>query len=255
MKHVCTNRGSKLIWRSIQVIIFSQFLVSCSVLKNETLMYEVNKLDAPLELDADWDKTPWNSIATLSLENYMGEKPDHLPKVEAKVAYEDAAIFVIFRVQDNYVRAVRRNHQDGVFKDSCVEFFFSPAENSEGGYFNLEMNCGGTMLFHHQSSNRENKVNISEADVARVEVAHSLPKIVSPEIQEPTTWTVEYRIPFAILEQYHAMAPPVAGSVWKGNFYKCADETSHPHWLTWSPIDFPKPNFHLPAFFGTLRFM
>jgi len=220
----------------------------------ESLVYEVEKLDAPIELDANWNKDPWNAIASLSVDNFMGDKPAHFPHVEAKVAYDDAAIYVIFRVRDQYVRAVRDTHQEGVYKDSCVEFFFSPAEDSEDGYFNLEMNCGGTMLFHHQSANRENKVNISPDDVAKIEVAHSLPKVVDPEIQEPTVWTVEYRIPFEILEEYHAMKPPVAGSIWKSNFYKCADETSHPHWLTWSPIDFPKPNFHLPAFFGTLKF-
>jgi len=41
---------------------------------------------------------------------------------------------------------------------------------------------------------------------------------------------------------------------WRANFYKCADSTSHPHWLTWSPVDHPTPHFHLPAFFGTLEF-
>ncbi|MCB0276848.1 MAG: diguanylate cyclase, partial [Calditrichaeota bacterium] len=26
------------------------------------------------------------------------------------------------------------------------------------------------------------------------------------------------------------------------------------HWLTWAPVEHPKPNFHLPEFFGTLVF-
>ena len=223
--------------------------------KDEPPVYEVVKLDTSLTVDAEWNKAPWSFITPLSLDHFMGERPEHFPEVEAKVAYDDAAIYVIFRANDQYVRAVRSQHQEGVFKDSCVEFFFSPAQDSEDGYFNLEMNCGGTMLFHHQSANRENKVNISPQDIAKIEVAHSLPKTVEHEIQEPTMWTVEYRIPFEILEEYHAMTPPVTGSIWRSNFYKCADETSHPHWLTWSPIDYPKPNFHLPAFFGTLKFL
>jgi len=37
------------------------------------------------------------------------------------------------------------------------------------------------------------------------------------------------------------------------NFYKCADKLQHPHWLNWSPVDFPKPNFHLPQSFGVLE--
>ena len=32
------------------------------------------------------------------------------------------------------------------------------------------------------------------------------------------------------------------------NLYKCGDDLSHPHFLSWQPIEAPKPNFHLPAF-------
>jgi len=218
------------------------------------MTYQVQKISASFKIDAQWDKTPWTTIKPLLLQNYMGDKPEHMPAVQAKVAYDDLAIYVIFRVEDQFVRAIRTNHQEGVFKDSCVEFFFSPEDHSNDGYFNLEMNCGGTMLFHHQLKPRTGSVHISEDDIAKVEVAHSLPSVVDPEIQIPTVWTVEYRIPFEILEKYHDLIPPTAGSIWRGNFYKCADETSHPHWLTWAPVDFPRPNFHIPAFFGKLRF-
>ena len=39
-----------------------------------------------------------------------------------------------------------------------------------------------------------------------------------------------------------------------GNFYKCADETMNPHFVSWSPIDLPEPNFHCPEFFGNIHF-
>ena len=47
---------------------------------------------------------------------------------------------------------------------------------------------------------------------------------------------------------------PGTGVSWRANFYKCADKTSHPHWLTWAEIDYPNPKFHLPDFFGRLDF-
>jgi hypothetical protein len=135
-----------------------------------------------------------------------------------------------------------------------VEFFFSPEETTQHGYFNLEMNCGGTMLFYHQQSRQKGRKAISDAHIDQIEVAHSLPEIVDPEIQDETTWVVEYRIPFAILKEYHGFDTPVSGTVWRANFYKCADGTSHPHWLTWSPVDHPTPQFHLPEYFGKLVF-
>ena len=39
-----------------------------------------------------------------------------------------------------------------------------------------------------------------------------------------------------------------------GNFYKCADGTDSPHYVSWSPIKTEKPNFHCPEFFGELIF-
>lgn len=47
---------------------------------------------------------------------------------------------------------------------------------------------------------------------------------------------------------------PAPGGVWRANLYKCADQTSHLHWLTWALIERDKPNIHLPPFFGTLAF-
>lgn len=38
----------------------------------------------------------------------------------------------------------------------------------------------------------------------------------------------------------------------RGNFYKCADLTTVPHYLSWSPVGTPSPDFHRPEYFGTL---
>ncbi len=81
-----------------------------------------------------------------------------------------------------------------------------------------------------------------------------MPRIVDPEIEAPVTWTVAYRIPLALLEKYCRVISPAPEAAWRVNFYKCGDNTSHPHWLTWAPVDYPKPNFHRPQSFGTLQF-
>ncbi len=217
-------------------------------------VYKVKRLEKPFKIDAVWEKTVWSGVQPLSVGNYMGEKPDHLPNVQAKLAYDDEAIYVIWRVEDRYIRAVAQKYQDAVYKDSCVEFFLTPGSDVSGGYFNLEMNCGGTALFHFQKQARKDAFPIPESDFRRVLVAHSLPKIIELEIEAPTVWAVEYRIPFSVLEKYSDFNRPTPGTVWRANFYKCADNSSHPHWLSWAKIDYPKPNFHLPAFFGELYF-
>ena len=186
----------------------------------------------------------------------MGDKPEHFPKVQAKLAYDDEAIYVIFHVDDRYVQAKAKKHQDSVCIDSCVEFFFTPGKNVESGYFNLEMNCGGTMLFHYQLEPWQNSTALHAEDLDKIRVSHNLPQIVDPEITQLTQWTVSYRLPIAILQEYYPeeLEPPAPGVIWRANLYKCADKTSHPHWLTWSPVNFERPNFHRPQDFGVLVF-
>nr|WP_321404507.1 carbohydrate-binding family 9-like protein [uncultured Desulfobacter sp.] len=209
-----------------------------------------------LRVDASlWQKTPWNEIASQKLTCHMGASPLHFPDTRVKVAYDDHAIYLMFRVQDRYVRALARTDQDRVYQDSCVEFFFTPGLDPEQGYFNLEMNCGGTILFHFQTLPRQNPVQIPLSDCARIIRDASLPKVVNPEIQEPVLWFLSVSIPFDLLSLYTDVIHPEQGNTWRANFYKCADNTSHPHWLTWAPVDLPAPDFHQPKAFGHLCFL
>lgn len=216
--------------------------------------YKVQRLTRPPVIDAVWEKAPWTVIDPLVVGRYMGEAPTHRPRTEAKLACDDAAVTVIFRVEDRYVRVAAEAHQAAVCEDSCVEFFFAPWSDVSRGYFNLEMNGGGTMLFHFQVVPRVDHTAVSAADLATVEIAHSLPRIVEPELCEPVTWTVECRLPLAMLEHYAPIERPGPGVQWRANFYKCGDKTSHPHWLTWAAVDRPEPDFHVPASFGVLEF-
>ena len=206
-------------------------------------------------LDADWHGPVWGGLDALSLNGFLGsDPPAHRPRTHVKTAYDSDALHWIFRVEDRYVRAVAARHQDAVCRDSCVEFFFVPGPDIAQGYFNLEINCGGTVLFHWQPVPKRDVVVVAEADVAALGVAASLPKIVDPEIGEPTVWTVACRLPMAVLQRYAPVVAPGHGVAWRANFYKCGDATSHPHWLTWAPVDPSSFGFHRPDIFGELVF-
>jgi hypothetical protein len=151
-------------------------------------------------------------------------------------------------VQDRYVRIITKDIGGQVWKDSAVEFFFSPDASMPLNYFNLEMNAGGTPLL----GNRAKKPVVE--DIKQIEIAHSLPQIVDPEITEPVTWTLEYRIPLAMVEKYANVTRPKKGVEWRANFYKIAEITSNPHYITWSVLPNDRPNFHRPQYFGILKF-
>jgi len=39
----------------------------------------------------------------------------------------------------------------------------------------------------------------------------------------------------------------------RGNLQKCADKSASPHWMTAFPVHTPKPDFHRPEFFQSLK--
>ena len=123
----------------VAVVLFIHIMVQMCT-GNQTEMaqkYKVQKLSDPPEINAVWDKKPWKDIEPLQIQHFMGDRPDHFPFTQAKVAYDNTAIYVIFRVEDRYVRAVAEKNQGPVYMDSCVEFFFTPGTDTEKGYFNL----------------------------------------------------------------------------------------------------------------------
>ena len=171
-----------------------------------------------------------------------------------ELMYDEENIYGIFKVEDRYVRSIVREYNGNVSGDSCVEFFFSPDSDLPLSYFNLEINAGGTPLIFYVAKPWDKFTKLGKEDIEQIEIAHSLPEVVDPEITEPTTWYIEYRIPLAMLKKHSKVTPPKSGTVWKANFYKTGSRTSNPNFLTWSYVDNPKPNFHLPQFFGTLKF-
>ncbi|MCY2930203.1 MAG: carbohydrate-binding family 9-like protein [Planctomycetota bacterium] len=216
-------------------------------------VYRVVRMKNNPAIDANWDKPAWKDVKPLTPEYYMGKEPAHQPRVQAKVAYDDEYLYVIWRVEDNYVRAVATTSPGRVWCDSAVEFFFTPCEEPrKNGYYNLETNCTGHMLF---ASNVPGVPNgVTKEELAQVVITGSLKGPIDPEIAKPTTWTLEYKLPYSVLAKHSKFTRPGPGVRWGANFYKCADETSHPHWLTWAPVTWPEPSFHRPEFFGTLVF-
>lgn len=220
----------------------------------EKPVYQVNHMEGEILIDGDWNKPIWKNVPPIEITHYMGNKPEFLPSTFAKLMYDEENIYGIFLVKDKFVHCLVQETNGHVSGDSCVEFFFSPDESKPHHYFNLEINCGGIPLMQFVTVPRKEYVFIDESEIRKVEIAHSLPQKVFPEIVEDITWTIEFKLPITILEQYTGISLPKPGVKWKANFYKTASTTGNPHYITWSKVDQPKPDFHLPQYFGTLVF-
>ncbi len=218
--------------------------------------YTVQKISQAGVVNADWEKPFWKGIDTLKIDlPHWPTQTEFFPQVEAKLQYDTESLYVIFRVQDQFVRAVAADIHGEVWKDSCVEFFFSPYAKPGISYFNLEVNCCGVPLMQHHDGPRMGSRFLDVELCRKIEIAASLEGPIEHEIASPTRWTLEYRLPYEILQRDTEFVKPAADVCWRANFYKCADETSHPHWLAWSPINEERPDFHRPNYFGILQFI
>lgn len=213
--------------------------------------YKVKRLKQSIQIDANWNKPAWRRVKPLHINNLMGSTPSFIPTAQAKMMYDEENLYVIYKVDDRFIKIVTDKINGPVWRDSAVEFFFSPDSAEPLKYFNLEVNGGGTPLLAYSAS-RDKRIN--EQDIRLIEIAQTLPKIVDPEIKEPTEWTLEFRIPIEMLKKHGGVTQPAKGVEWRANFYKIAENTSNIHFLTWSVIVNDKPNFHLPKFFGILKF-
>ena len=197
----------------------------------------------------------WTEVTTLAVDHFLQESSSHRPSTLARLAYDASGIHGRFQVEDRFVRCVRTEYGSEVWKDSCVEFFVEPKPG--GGYFNFEFNSGGALLVNHivdptrTAEGFKQFVRIPESVARAVRVRSSLPPVMDLEITEALAWTLEFFIPFALLDKYVGRLGTVGGQTWRGNFFKCAEENSHPHWAAWAPV--PEFNFHRPDCFGELR--
>ena len=180
----------------------------------------------------------------------------HKPETHLRLVHDGNALKGCFTIGDCYVRSVHQGFQSPVYKDSCVELFLQPKPG--GGYFNFEFNAGGAMLVYwiedplREGDGFRKYQPLSLEACAQVTVRSSLPARVVPEIQEPLQWTLSFVIPVVVLEHYAGPIGDLSGQRWRANAYKCGDETSHPHWLSWAPLD--TLDFHRPQCFGELVF-
>lgn len=182
------------------------------------------------------DRVPSHQVACVNWAEYP-----YAPKVEFRIAHSDDALALMFEVEEEHLRGVARCSHENVWEDSCVEFF---VENPVGeGYFNFEVNCIGTMLAAFRKSRSEATL-FSEEQMAQIRCFGSLLRAPIDSRGEGQKWWMVEVIPFSLLGLNKTPKSL------RCNFYKCGDKCDKPHFLSWSPIDKPEPNFHCPEYFG-----
>lgn len=183
-------------------------------------------------------ETECNPVACVNWEEYP-----YAPEVCFHLAYSDKVLAVLFKVKEDHVRGTAMEYNGPVWEDSCVETFI--ADPNSSGYFNFETNCIGTKLASKRRS-RTDADHFCDSLMDRIRCFGSLPHEPVDIEGEGQSWWLAEIIPFELIGLDKA---PESLRV---NFYKCGDKCSKVHFLSWSEIGLPSPDFHCPDFFGKI---
>lgn len=201
--------------------------------------YTVRTLPAgTVAAEINWSEVPAAAIDTyLWLEGYT-------PAATAKLVYIEHEGFVLrMECAEREPKAVYTAYNEPVYTDSCLEFFADWL--GDGRYINMEMNAKGTLL---SCIGADRHARTPIRDLTDGEIFSVKGEIVD------SRWCVTAVIPAALLCKILGVAaiPFGKGYTFRGNFYKCGDETPVPHYGMWNPVETKNPDFHRPEFFGQL---
>ena len=174
------------------------------------------------------------------------------PSVQLCAGYSKSHLWLWYAVKMDYFRAKALADQENVWEDSCVEFFISTEvekyndaySGKEIAYRNFEFNALGACFSAYGTKNQQTA--LSDLEMRQILRFPGLSKHNLPEEGARFDWELGVALPLDLI----GLRP---GSIFKANFYKCGDLTSRPHFVSWSSIAAPAPDFHLPQFFGEVE--
>lgn len=158
-------------------------------------------------------------------------------------AHDGKSLALLFHVRGLDLRGMETEDNGRMWEDSCVEFFVE--DPAAGKYYNFELSCTGRLL-GAVGPDRNNRTRRDASVLGRIRrfttVEEKAPFQIDGGIH---SWTAGMLIPLDVFGADGAQSL-------RGNFYKCGDKTAHVHFVSWNPIDLPKPDFHRPDFFGNI---
>lgn len=210
----------------------------------------MNQLTVSLLNDINYN----DAIETISLRLNKAEKHQlyftpwpgypYKPEVQFSIAHSSECIFLKYYVTESSIRAAAGSINGNVWEDACVEFFIS---FDDRGYYNLEFNCIGTALTGF-GKEKGSRVRLEETLIRKIKYG----SYISNMDEQQVHWELTVAVPLELFAHHDFSS--LSGKQCRANFYKCGDALPRPHFVAWSNIESPQPNFHLPQFFGTLLF-
>lgn len=189
-------------------------------------------------VNPDINSNEWNNAEVGHIAQNCWEGWEKAPKTTFKLLRGPEGISLLMHTEEKNLRAEQTEQNSEVCEDSCMEFFFKPSP-WDINYMNFEINPKGVMHVGIGSGRYDRRLIDENRKTFSVET-----------IPNNGDWTLKIYIPDSFLLKYFEKIAPVCHA----NFYKCGEKTDHSHFATWAAVETPEPDFHVPDFFGKIKF-
>ena len=208
----------------------------------------IQRAAGPIVIDGRLDEASWHAASMIDRFEFPWWTSGDRERTEARLLWDDEALYVSFRAFDRHVSAVLTERDDPVSRDDCVEVFIAPDTSDVSSYFNFEFNALGTILDRSPRSERSSGWNAEG-----VRVAVHIDGTLNDEQDVDRLWTTEIAIPFDSFDGFSPRLPPVDGDVWRLNLYRTGGAVNL-QYIAWSDTQTETPAFHVPERFGVVSF-
>ncbi|WP_163868369.1 carbohydrate-binding family 9-like protein [Myxococcus eversor] len=176
--------------------------------------YVVRKASAAPTIDGVLDDAVWKGATPVVLQGSFDGRPVKL-RTEARLAYDDAFLYVAFDCEDPDVWGTLRKRDDPIYEQEVVEIFLDA--NADGRTYNELQVSPHNVNFDAYFPARRQGMDLSwdSGMTSAVKVRGTL----DDASDKDDGWSVEMRIPFAKLAEVPNV-PPRPGERWRFNLYR-----------------------------------
>lgn len=191
-----------------------------------------------------FEKAPQARIASFHWEKENHSRPESYVCIYAE---EDCGIHIKLWSFEENIRCECFEKNSPIYTDSCLEVFLMPVEN-DPRYINFEVNPNGVYLSEIGTGRKGRQLTSDITDIEPVI------KPFSFSDSGRKAWGYEIFIPDSLISEAYGINYSTKETVIKGNFYKCADLSSAPHYGALFPVTTAELGFHNPDCFGNIIF-